>query len=101
MKNISENSYKANINSLIRTTKEIKKTEILPEKNIILKIKEKEYKAALEGKIKKPPNFHILSDCYRKQINKAFVNYNKIFIYQIFIDSDNSSQKQKKNIKID
>lgn len=53
MKNISENSYKANINSLIRTTKEIKKTEILPEKNIILKIKEKEYKAALEGKIKK------------------------------------------------
>ena len=43
MKNISENSYKANINSLIRTTKEIKKTEILPEKNIILKIKEKEY----------------------------------------------------------
>ena len=76
MKNISENSYKTNINSLIRTTKEIKKTEILPEKNIILKIKEKEYKAALEGKLKKAPNFHILSDCYRKQINKAFVNYN-------------------------
>jgi hypothetical protein len=76
MKNISENSYKANINSLIRTTKEIKKTEILPEKNIILKIKEKEYKAALEGKLKKAPNFQILSDCYRKQINKAFVNYN-------------------------
>ena len=76
MKNISENSYKANINSLMKTTREIKKTEILPEKNIILKIKEKEYKAAMEGKIKKPPNFHILSDCYRKQINKAFVNYN-------------------------
>ena len=59
MKIISENSYKANINSLLKTTKEIKKTEILPEKNIMLKMKEKEYKDALEGKIKKPPNFHI------------------------------------------
>ena len=114
MKNISENSYKANINSLIRTTKEIKKTEILPEKNIILKIKEKEYKAALEGKIKKPPNFHILSDCYRKQINKAFVNYNpNIHIsnihrlrqlkpetekeYQGYIKSDNKINKLQKN----
>ena len=76
MNSISENSYKTNIDSLIKTTKEIKKTEILPEKNIMLKIKEKEYKASLEGKIKKAPNFHILSDCYRKQINKAFVNYN-------------------------
>ena len=35
MKIISENSYKANINSLLKTTKEIKKTEILPEKNIM------------------------------------------------------------------
>ena len=34
MKNISENTYKDNIN----------------ENNIILKIKEKEYKASLEGK---------------------------------------------------
>ena len=76
MKIISENSYKANINSLLKTTKEIKKTEILPEKNIMLKMKEKEYKDAIEGRIKKPPNFHILSDCYRNQINKAFVNYN-------------------------
>ena len=76
MNSISENSYKANIESLIKTTKEIKKTEILPEKNVMLRIKEKEYKAALEGKLKRAPNFHILSDCYRKQINKAFVNYN-------------------------
>ena len=76
MNSISENSYKTNINSLVKTTNEIKKTEILPEKNIILKIKEKEYKDALEGKIKKPPNFRVLSDCYRNQINKAFVNYN-------------------------
>ena len=41
-----------------------------------MKIKEKEYKASLEGKIKKVPNFQFLSDCYRKQINKTFVNYN-------------------------
>ena len=52
MKTISENSYKENIKSLRKTTNEIKKTEIIPEKNIILKIKEKEYKAALEGKLK-------------------------------------------------
>ena len=76
MKNISENTYKDNINSLIKTSKEIKKTEIADENNIILKIKEKEYKASLEGKIKKVPNFQFLSDCYRKQINKTFVNYN-------------------------
>ena len=76
MHTISENSYKKNIDSLIKTTREIKKTEILPDKNIILKMKEKEYKAALEGTLKKAPNFQILSDCYRKQINKAFVNYN-------------------------
>ena len=76
MKNISENTYKDNINSLIKTSKEIKKTEIVDENNIILKIKEKEYKASLEGKIKKVPNFQFLSDCYRKQINKTFVNYN-------------------------
>ena len=76
MNSLSEDSYKTNINSLMKTSKEIKKTEIIPENNIILKMKEKEYKASLEGKLKKSPNFQILSDCYRKQINKAFVNYN-------------------------
>ena len=76
MNTISENSYKTNIESLKKTTRDIKKTEIIHDKNIVLKMKEKEYKAALEGKLKKAPNFQILSDCYRKQINKAFVNYN-------------------------
>ena len=76
MKNISENTYKENINSLMKTSNEIKKTEIINENNAILKIKEKEYKASLEGKIKRVPNFQFLSDCYRKQINKAFVHYN-------------------------
>ena len=55
MKLISENSYKNNINSLINTTKQIKKTEILEDSNNILKVKEKEYKASLEGKTKKIP----------------------------------------------
>ena len=58
MKNISENTYKDNINSLMKTSKEIKKTEIVDENNIILKIKEKEYKASLEGKIKKSQIFN-------------------------------------------
>ena len=76
MKNISENSYKNNINSLINTSKQIKKTEIINDGNNILKIKEKEYKASLEGKTKKIPNYQFLADAYRRQINKAFVNYN-------------------------
>ena len=76
MKIISENSYKNNINSLINTTKQIKKTEIINDPNTILKIKEKEYKASLEGKTKKTPNYQFLADSYRRQINKAFVNYN-------------------------
>ena len=76
MKIISENSYKNNINSLINTTKQIKKTEIINDPNTILKVKEKEYKASLEGKTKKTPNYQFLSDSYRRQINKAFVNYN-------------------------
>ena len=76
MKIISENSYKNNINSLINTTKQIKKTEIINEPNTILKVKEKEYKASLEGKTKKTPNYQFLADSYRRQINKAFVNYN-------------------------
>ena len=76
MKLISENSYKNNINSLINTSKQIQKTEIINEPNSILKIKEKEYKASLEGKTKKIPNYQFLADGYRRQINKVFVNYN-------------------------
>ena len=64
MKNISENSYKNNINALINTSKQIKKTEIINDGNNILKIKEKEYKASLEGKTKKIPNYQFLADAY-------------------------------------
>ena len=76
MKHISENSYKNNISSLINTKNQIKKTEIMEEPNTILKIKEREYKASLEGKRKRPPNYQFLADSYRRQINKTFVNYN-------------------------
>ena len=60
----------------MKTTKQIKKTEIINDQNTILKVKEKEYKASLEGKTKRTPNYQFLADCYRKQINRAFVNYN-------------------------
>ena len=76
MKHISENSYKNNISSLINTKNQIKKTEIMEEPNTILKIKEREYKASLDGKRKRPPNYQFLADSYRRQINKTFVNYN-------------------------
>ena len=54
-------------------------------------MKEEEYKDTIEGKIKKPPNFHILSDCYRNQINKAFVNNNP----NIYISSIHQLRKIK------
>ena len=44
----------------------------------ILKIKEKEYRLSLEGKLKKPLNYKFLSDSYRRQVNKAFMDYNHI-----------------------
>lgn len=73
-----DNLSKVNINALLETTNQLKKSEIIGEPNSILKIKEKEYKLSLEGKLKRPPNYKFLSDCYRKQVNKAFNNYNPI-----------------------
>ena len=69
---------KVNINALLETTNQLKNSEIMSEPNSILKVKEKEYKLALEGKLKKPPNYKFLSDSYRKQVNKAFNDYNPI-----------------------
>ena len=71
-----EDSSKNNIKFLLKTTDQIKRSEIIGEPNNILKTKEKEYKLSLEGKIKKAPNYKFLSDCYRKQINKIFMEYN-------------------------
>ena len=76
MKNVSTNSYKNNITSLINTTEHIKKTSIVDEPNHILKLKEKEYKDSCEGNTKKEPNYQYLADYYRKRLNKAFVKYN-------------------------
>ena len=64
-----------NIESLMTITRNIQHTDIIPEPNKIMKIKEKEYHASLEGKIKKAPNYRFLSDNCRKQVNKAFNNY--------------------------
>ena len=73
-----DNLSKVNINALLETTNKLKKSEIMGEPNTILKAKEKEYKLSLEGKLKKPPNYKFLSDSYRKQVNKAFNDYNPI-----------------------
>lgn len=79
MKKSEENLSKLNINSLINTKKQIKKSEKLDdEANSLVKIKEKEYKASLEGKLKKVPNYKYLSDWYRKQLNKALLNFNPV-----------------------
>ena len=73
-----DNLSKVNINALLETTNQLKKSEIINEPNSILKVKEKEYKLSLEGKLKRPPNYKFLSDSYRKQVNKAFNDYNPI-----------------------
>ena len=86
---------KVNINALLETTNQLKKSEILGEPNSILKIKEKEYKLSLEGKLKKPPNYKFLSDSYRKQVNKAFNDYNPI------IHLGNIHMLRKNNPEID
>ena len=64
MKKQEENLSRDNINALLETTNQIKKSEIIGEPNSILRIKEKEYKKSLEGKLKKPPNYKFLSDSY-------------------------------------
>jgi len=94
-----DNLSKVNINALLETTKQIKKSEIIGEPNSILKIKEKEYKLSLEGKLKKPPNYKFLSDSYRKQVNKVFNNYNpKIHLGNIHLlrKSDKQADEQFK-----
>ena len=69
---------KKNVNALLETKNQLKKSDIIQESNKILKIKEKEYKLCLEGKAKKPPNYRFLSDSYRKQVNKVFMDYNPL-----------------------
>lgn len=67
---------KYNIDALLGTTHQLKNSEVIAEPNSILRLKEKEYKLSLEGKIKRPPNYRFLSDSYRKRLNKIFMEYN-------------------------
>lgn len=67
-----------NINSMLNTQKKIKKTEKLIDIAPMVKIKEKEYHASLEGKTKKLPKYKYLSDNYRRQLNRAFSNFNPV-----------------------
>ena len=78
IKKEEDNLSKTNVNSLLETKNQIKTSDVIQEQNKILKIKEKEYKLNLEGKTKKPPNYRFLSDGYRKQVNKAFMDYNPL-----------------------
>ena len=78
IKNEEDNLSKENVNALLETKNQLRKSDIIQESNKILKIKEKEYKQCLEGKSKKPPNYRFLSDSYRKQVNKVFMDYNPL-----------------------
>ena len=78
MKKEEDNLSKKNVDALLETKNQIKKSDIIQESNRILKVKEKEYKLCLEGKSKKPPNYRFLSDSYRKQVNKVFMDYNPL-----------------------
>ena len=75
MRKDEDNLSKVNVNALLETKNQIKNSDIIPETNKILNIKEREYKLSLEGKTKKPPNYRFLSDGYRKQVNKVFMDY--------------------------
>ena len=78
MKKSEENLSKMNIVSLIKTKDQVKKTEKLGDQSSMIKLKEKEYQKSLGGKMKRSPNYKYLSDCYRKQLNRVFLNYNPI-----------------------
>ena len=78
MKKSEENLSKMNIVSLIKTKDQVKKTEKLGDQSSMIKMKEKEYQKSLGGKTKRSPNYKYLSDFYRKQLNRVFLNYNPI-----------------------
>ena len=104
IKNSEENLSKLNINSLINTKNQIQKLEKLQEETTIVKLKEKEYQASLEGKIKKSPNYKYLSDNYRKQLNKAFLNFHPIRhlgnIHSLIKDNPETEKEFREHTKI-
>ena len=90
-----DNLSKYNIDALLGTTHQLKNSEVIAEPNTILRLKEKEYKLSLEGKIKRPPNYRFLSDSYRKRLNKIFMEYNPM------IHLGNIHMLRKTNPKVD
>lgn len=108
IKKSTEDLSKMNINSLLNTKTEIQKTEKMKETSVNFKIKEKEYQKALEGKIKRTPNYKFLSDGYRKELNKIILNFNPIkHLENMLIEKEknNSTNKEyqdkKKSIEKD
>jgi len=100
MKKEEDSLSKVNVNSLLETKNQIKNSDIIPETNKILNIKEKEYKLSLEGKTKKPPNYRFLSDGYRKQVNKAFMDYKPLLHLVNIRKLRKSSQEIDKKFKM-
>ena len=88
MNQSTEELKKLNALFLIGTSKKINKTsniqsQNLPELNNSKEIKdekliEEDEKNKLENKKKKPLNFTYINDNYRKQLNRAFMNFNPI-----------------------
>ena len=88
MNQSTEELKKLNALFLIGTSKKINKTsniqsQNLPELNNSKEIKDKKLigedeKNKLENKKKKPLNFTYINDNYRKQLNRAFMNFNPI-----------------------
>ena len=78
MKQTAEKDSIQNIESLMSIAKNIQHSDIMPEPNKIMKIKEKEFHASLEGKTKKTPNYKFLSENCRKQVNKVLNNFSPL-----------------------
>jgi hypothetical protein len=95
IRNQEDTLSKYNIDALLGTTQQLKNSEVIAEPNTILRLKEKEYKLSLEGKIKRPPNYKFLSDSYRKRLNKIFMEYNPM------IHLGNIHMLRKTNPRID
>ena len=104
MKNSEENLSKLNINSLRKTKNQMQKLEIFPEEASIIKLKEIEYQKSLEKKPKKSPNYKFLSDNYRRQLNKAFMNFNPIKhlanIHSLIKDNPETEKEFRDHTKI-
>lgn len=104
IKNSEEKLSKININSLLKTKNQIQKSEKLDEPTSIEKLKEKEYRASLEGKNKKSPNYKFISDSYRKQLNKAFLNFHPLkhlgHIHTLIDENPDINEEFMKHTKI-